>query len=101
LFEALALEQRPPRVAGAFGVASVNKDLFNKIEAVVHADAIAASRNNALVPNGYLQQREQTRDGHTFRTFHGSPMTWMRQFMPSGKAVKKINLRPPHAPEAW
>jgi hypothetical protein len=35
---------------------------------------------------GYLQQCEVVRDGHTFRTFHGSQITWMQAFMPAGRA---------------
>jgi hypothetical protein len=68
------------------GVASIDRKLFDTVEAVVHREAITASRNPLNVVPGYLQQREVVRDGHTFRTFHGSPKTWMTQFMP-GKAV--------------
>ena len=80
------------------GVISLDRPLFNTVEAGVHREAIAASKNPLDVVPGYLQQREVVRDGHTFRTFHGSPITWMQAFMPAGRAVKKINVRPPHEP---
>ena len=70
-------------------------------EAGVHREAIAASKNPLNVVPGYLQQCEVVRDGHTFRTFHGSQITWMQAFMPAGRAVKKINVRPPHEPAQW
>jgi hypothetical protein len=83
------------------GVASLDRKLFDTVERGVHNEAIAASRNPLNVVAGHLQVREQTRDGHIFRSFHGSPMVWMRTFMPAGKAVTKINLRPPHEPARW
>jgi hypothetical protein len=76
------------------GVASVDKDLLNKIESAVQKEAIASSRN-PLAPNGYLQERKEMRNGHQHTTFHGSPMAWMSRFMPAARAVTKINLRPP------
>ena len=38
---------------------------------------------------GYIANDDPavTRDGNTFRTFHGSPKTWMNMFMPTGKSL--------------
>jgi hypothetical protein len=82
-------------------VASIDPTLFDRVESTVQKEAIAASKNPLNVVDGYLQQREVVRDGHTFRTFHGSPKVWLNRFMPGGKAVKKINLKPPTAPDQW
>jgi hypothetical protein len=82
------------------GVASLDRQLFNTVERGVHKEAIAASKN-PLVPNGYLQERTVMKSGHQHTTFHGSPLTWMSRFMPAGRAVKKINLRPPTEEARW
>jgi hypothetical protein len=40
------------------GVASLDRQLFNTVEASAHREAIAASKNPLNVVPGYLQQRE-------------------------------------------
>ena len=55
-------------------------DVFGICEAAVIADSIEAARS-PIVPDGVLiERRERDASGREIVTFHGRPMSWMRQF---------------------
>jgi hypothetical protein len=67
------------------------------------ADSIAAAIDDILnharaegerpsrVPLGFLAERVEQRGGHTYTRFYGQPSSWMSQFAPAGKLVKRVN----------
>ena len=47
-------------------------------------------RNPTQIPAGYLAERSEVKGGHTFTRFYGRPSTWMNQFAPTGRRVRRI-----------
>ena len=43
------------------------------------------------VPIGHLVERVEQRRGHSITKFYGRPISWMAQFAPQGRVVKRIH----------
>jgi hypothetical protein len=58
-------------------------------------DILACARKEgerpSRVPAGYLAERVESRNGHTYTRFYGAPKSWMAAFAPQGRVVKRIN----------
>jgi hypothetical protein len=52
----------------------------------VFADAMEAGKRPIVAP-GVLLERTRTKDGHTYREWHGSPPSWMAAHAPIGQDV--------------
>ena len=53
--------------------------------------ADSEGRRPTRVPLGYLAERVEVKNSHTYARFYGQPKSWMSQFAPQGRAVKRIN----------
>ena len=63
---------------------------FNVAIEDIMARADKEGRNPSQIPAGYLAERSEVKGGHTFTKFYGRPSTWMNQFAPTGKRVRRI-----------
>jgi hypothetical protein len=64
---------------------------FNHVINSILTAADAEGRRPTRVPMGFLAERVTTRNGHTETRFYGKPSSWMSQFAPPGRVVKRIN----------
>jgi hypothetical protein len=75
----------------AVNVDELNEPLLTPIEQRIYNDAIAASSNPTIAPEGMLREvhrRDQT--GREIVEFYGQPRDWMRQFAGNRRRVIAI-----------
>jgi hypothetical protein len=64
-------------------------DGFDPVERAIYADATAMALRPDFAPRGQLRKREEIdENGVKTINWHGSPKTWMRQFMAAPQAVR-------------
>ena len=64
---------------------------FTMLENEMYRVAADAYKDPATVPLGTLRAVSETRGGHTHTRFYGRPSSWMSQFAPPGRAIRRIN----------
>ena len=95
-----AYKRRTVREWQKFSPAFKNSDLkvlqvadsvaFNVAIEDILVRADKEGRNPTAIPAGYLAERSEVKGGHTFTRFYGRPSTWMNQFAPTGRRVRRI-----------
>jgi hypothetical protein len=95
-----AYKRRTVREWQKFSPAFKNSDLkvlqvadsvaFNVAIEDILVRADKEGRNPTAIPVGYLAERSEVKGGHTFTRFYGRPSTWMNQFAPTGRRVRRI-----------
>lgn len=74
-------------------VAAADSAMLDLAEKQIYEAAAVVSRSPANVPVGTLREIPgRTRAGHVMSEFAGESKVWMSRFMPTGRAVQKINL---------
>lgn len=71
---------------------------FNAAIADILVRADSEGRRPTRVPLGTLIERTESKNGHQFTKFYGSPLSWMAPFMATGKRVKRIIERSDSGP---
>jgi hypothetical protein len=72
-------------------VVAIDPAAFMVVEDSIYKSATDAAKDPRTVPIGYLREHVEQRGGHTYTTFTGRPISWMSQFAPSGKRIKRVN----------
>ena len=95
-----AYKRRTVREWQKFSPAFKNSDLkvlqvadsvaFNVAIEDILVRADKEGRDPRDIPVGYLAERSEVKGGHTFTRFYGRPSTWINQFAPTGKRVRRI-----------
>jgi hypothetical protein len=79
-------------------VVAVDPAAFNAVEDSIYKSAADAAKDPRTVPLGFLREHVEQRGGHTYTTFTGRPISWMNQFAPTGKRIKRVNQHTPGGP---
>jgi hypothetical protein len=74
-------------------VAQVDPVNFDIAEDAIYKHAEDSIKDPRTVKVGHLRELTETRGGHTFTTFVGTPKSWMSAFAPPGRRVRKIIQR--------
>jgi hypothetical protein len=72
-------------------VVAVDPAAFNAVEDSIYKSAADAAKDPRTVPLGFLREHVEQRGGHSYTTFTGRPISWMSQFAPAGKRVRRVN----------
>ena len=68
--------------------------LFDALESAVYGDSIKASSRPDSFEAGRLRMiSRRLPSGHLENTFVGSPLSWMKDFMPTRRYVTRINTK--------
>ena len=74
-------------------VLAVDNAGFEVAERAIYQAAADEAVNPRSVPLGTLREIVETRGGHTYTKFYGTPKAWMAPFMPNGRLVNQITVR--------
>jgi hypothetical protein len=81
---------------GSVNVDELTEPLLGPIERKIFADAVAASNNPSVAPEGVLREvRRRDESGREIVSFFGEPKTWMRQFSGQRRRLAFIRTSTP------
>ncbi len=69
--------------------------IMNEVELAIFAHSLAAATDPENIAEGCLRivsKRDEA--GHMINTFYGHPSAWMNAFIPTRRAVTRINPKP-------
>jgi hypothetical protein len=88
-------QKHSPRYKGAILETITDPAIMKEVEAAIYADSITAATDPENIAEGCLRMVSKRTDaGHTENRFYGHPSAWMNNFIPTRRAVTRINPKP-------